>query len=438
MYITILIAASRRLSSDQEKNKSIEEAYPVEVIQRFSKCNSGKVGDSETCEEHMPASHSVNEYMTESIETEQPKEFTGNQQITKAKSPVDSYSVKPTTMQSDTHNHTNRPVKSQGEEFIYCIQRTEDPSEELDNYLQASVQTDEFCNILKTFAVEPEESTLKAQTVQSEVLHCSVEVLTVPSALDNIPQTSTTKTKHASNTLQFSTDNSDKFCYSLKKNSQTEEHFESLQTANVNSEMLPSFTEKHLDCLQIETIDSMGPCNSLWTGHSEELNRTQTSTVLSEKLGDFLNTTALQSFDLCNTKEAETSQPEHYNIGLSAYARLNDPYHTGQTISNHSEVLYRSSQEETDQTECHRIMETAEDQVHRTVNFGQTSSNYFAESSYIKQPPTVHSEGIYLSRTCDNDWHDRVTANKVAVKGDLNGQHYQTKNGWAQCWHWTK
>ncbi|XP_047456753.1 obscurin-like protein 1 isoform X5 [Mugil cephalus] len=414
-YTVDVEAASPRLSSDQEKNKSTEEAYPVDVIQRFSKCSSGKAGDTETCEEHMPTTQSIHEYMTECVETKQPKELSGNQQITKAESPLDSYSVKTTTpTQTDTHNHTNQAMKSQGEEFIYCIAHTEDPSGELDNYLQSSVQRDEFCNILKTSTVESEESALKAQTVHSEALHCSVDVLTVQSELGNLPQTSTTMTEYPS------TEISDKFCYSLKSTSQTEEHFESLQTADVNSEeqcgsieTFPSFPEKHLDCLQTETLASVGPCNSLWSSQSEELNTTQTSTVLSEKLSDVLNSTSL---DLCNLKEAKTSQTEHCIFGQSLYVRLDDPHHTGQTISNHSEVLCQSSQEETDQAECHPVMETTEDQVHSTVHFGQTSSNHFAEPSYIKQQSTVHSEGIYLSRTCDSDWSDSVTANKVAVE----------------------
>lgn len=476
----MLIATSPRLSSDQEK-KSTEEAYPVEVDCMSSKCNSGifggKRGDTQTYEEHsrhMPTSQSTYECMTDWITTKQPKDLSNNQQTINAQSPVNCNSVKPTIMQCDTYHHTKQPTESQGEEFIYYIQHAEASSEELDSSLQKAVQTDEFCNFLQTATVESDESTLKALTVQSEELHSSIQMPTVQSELVNPQQTSAAQSEHLTNHLQISKVKSDKFCNSVKtatlqseeplKSSQTatvqsEEPFKSLQTATVQSEepfksshtatvqsaepfksfqtaivqseelcssiQMPAvLSGKLLDCLQTETVQSEGPCNSLWTAtdQSEELNRPlQTSTVQSEKLCDLPNI-SLQALDLYNSKDTEPVQPgEHYNLPQSEYVRLDDLFHTGQGVPNHSEVVYQSIQATAVQAGCHHTMKVTEDQVDSTVNSGKRSSTQFAEPYYVKQASTVQSEEIYLSRTCDSHWSDSVTANKVAVEGDLNG-----------------
>ncbi|XP_044072892.1 obscurin isoform X3 [Siniperca chuatsi] len=475
-YTVDVKATSPRLSSDQEKKKSTEEAYPVDVDCMASKCNSGifggKGGDTQTNEEHsrhLPTSQSTNEYMTDWITTKQPKELSNNQQTINVQSPVYCKSVKPTIMKSDTHHHTKQPTESQGEEFIYYIQHAEASSEELDSSLQTAVQTDEFCNFLQTATVESEESTHKTLTVQSEELHGSIQMLTVQSELGNPLQTFTAQSEHLTNHLQISTVNSDTSCNSLKtatiqseepfnsshtatiqseepfKSShtatvqseepftslyiasvQSEEPLKSLQTAIVQSEELCGSIQmpavlsgKLLDCLQTETVHSEGPCNPLWTAtdQSEELNRPlQTSTVQSEKLGDLPNSASLQTLDLYNSKEAETVQPgEQYNL-QSACVRLDDLCHTGPAVPNHSEVLCQSLQATTVQPGHHHTMKATEDQVDSTVNSGQRSSTQFAEPYYVKQTSTVQSEEIYLSRTCDSHWSDSVTANKVAVE----------------------
>ncbi|XP_008299427.1 obscurin isoform X6 [Stegastes partitus] len=475
-YTVDVEATSPRLSSDQEKNKSTEGAYPVEVIQMSSKCNSGtfcgRGGDTLTCEDysrHMPTSQSTYENVTDCVATKQPKELSDDQQIIHAQSPVHCNSVQTTTIQSDTHHHTKQPTESQGEEFIYYAQHTEAPFEEPDNSLQTAVHADDFCNFLQTATAQSEESTLKIPTVRSEELRSSVQMPTVHSELGNPPQTSTTMPEHPTNTLQISTAKSEMFCNSLKSatpqseepfeslqaaNVQSEESFKSLQTATVQSEepfkslqtatvqseepfkslqaatvqsegayssmQKPAvLSEKLLDCLQTETIYSVGPCNSLWTAmdQSEELNRLlETSTVLSEKLSDFPNAAPRQSLDSFDPKEVETVQPEHYNLRQSEYVSLDGRYHTAQTVCNYSEVLCRSNQEATDQAECHHNMETTKDQVDSTFNPEQRSSIHFAEPYYIKQASAVQSEELYLSRTRDSHWSDIVTANKVAVE----------------------
>lgn len=452
----MLIATSPRLSSDQEK-KSTEDACPVEVDCMSSKCNSGTSGGKRgdmTCEEHsrhIPNSQSTYEHMTDRITTKQPKELSDNQRTINAQSSVYYNSIKPTIMQSDIQNHTTQAKESQGEEFIYYIQHAEAPSEELDSSLETAVQTDDFCNFLQTATVQSEESTQRTLTVQSEALHRSTQMPTVQSELGNPLQSPTAQSKHYTNHLQISTLKSDKSCNTVKtlqseepfKSSdivtvqseelftssrtapvQSEEPFKSLKTAIVQSEELCSSIQmpdvlsvKPFDCLQTENVHSEGPCDSLWTAtDQQELNRPlQTSTVQSEELGHLPNTPSHQSLDLYNSKMAQTVQlGDHYNLRQSA---LDDFYHPGQAVTSHSEVLYPSMQAKTAQAKCHHPTKATEDQADGTVNSGQRSPTQFAEAYYVKQASTVESEEIYLS--CDIHWSDSVTANKVAVEGDL-------------------
>lgn len=470
----MLIATSPRLSSDQEKKKSTEEACPVEVVCVSSKRNSGifceKRGNTQTYEEHswnIPNSLSTFENRTDRITNKHPKELSDSHRTINAQSQVYSNSLKPTVMQVDMQHHTNQPTESQGEEFIYYIQHAETPSAELDSSLKTVVLKDDLCSFLQTATVESEESALKTLTVQSAEPHVSIQMPTVQSEQGNPLQTSTAQSERLTNHLQISTGQSDTFCDSLKtatlesdepfmsshveivqpetsfKSSQTasvqseepfaslfaaivqsEEPSKSLKTAVVQSEELCSSTrttavlsEEALDCLQIETVHSEGPCDSLWTptDQPEELNRPLlTSTDQSKKLSDSSNTTSLQSVAFYEPKVAETDN------GLQQSA-LDDLYHTGQAAPNHSQVLYQPMQGTTVQADCHHTVKATEDRVDNKVNAGQRSSTQFEEPYYVKQASTVQSEEIYLSRTCDSHWSDRVTANKVAVEGDLNG-----------------
>ncbi|XP_042281917.1 obscurin-like protein 1 isoform X3 [Thunnus maccoyii] len=113
-------ATPPRLSSDQEKNKSTEEAYPVDVEHISSKRNSGifgsKRGDIQTYEEHsreMTAPQSTYEYTTDWITSKQPNELSDNQQMINAKSPVYCNSVQPTIMKSDTQHDNKQSTESQ-------------------------------------------------------------------------------------------------------------------------------------------------------------------------------------------------------------------------------------------------------------------------------------------------------------------------------------
>ncbi|XP_067371933.1 obscurin isoform X1 [Channa argus] len=446
LYLVDVKATSPRLSSDQEKSKSTEEAYPVEVDCTSSKCNSGilggKRGDTQTSEEHsshLPTSQSTYEYMTDWVTAKHPKDLSDKLQTINGQSQVHCSSAD-SVMQSHTHYDTKHPTQSQGEVFIHYKQHAEAPAEEFDNFLQ----TDEFCNFRQTATVESEESTPKTLTPQSEEFHSSMQLPTQQSVIGEPLQISTAQSGQLVNHLEISSVKSDKFCNPLKNvtlqsmepcltlhfpNVQKEEPitsshtttvqskkpFKSIQTAIVQSEKLCSSTqmaavlsEKPLDCLQPKTVNSEGLCNSLWTAtdQSEELSRP----VDSKKVTDFPSTTLPQSLDLYKSKDTATVQlGEHYNLKQSAFIRLDDLCHTGQTAHDNSNVLSQSMQATAIQPKCPDIMETTEDQVNNKL---------FSEERtlYNKQASTVQSEETYLSRTCDSHWSDSVTANKVAVK----------------------
>ncbi|XP_028249494.1 obscurin-like protein 1 isoform X7 [Parambassis ranga] len=299
-YTVDVKATSPRLSSEQEKNNSTEEAYPAGVFRMSSRCTgiySGRDGDTQTCEDHsrnMPTSQSAYDHMTDLIANELPIELSKNQPIICTKPPVTCNFVKPPTMQSDAHNHTKKLTESQGEEFIYYIQYTGAQSEELYN---PAAHEDEFCKLLKT-TVETEVSSPK--TVQLEEVHSLVQR---PTELRTPIQTSSAMLEH----LQICTVKSSKFCNSLKAATpQSEEPSETLQATTVH-------LEEPTDSLQTAPFQSVEPFNSLQTAtvQSEEHFRSlQTATVQSEEHFRSLQTATVQSEEHFKPLKMATVQSE--------------------------------------------------------------------------------------------------------------------------------
>lgn len=421
----MLIATSPRLSSDQEKNKTTEDACPAEVICTTSKCNYGlsdNRGDNEMYEDlsrQMPTSQSTYQCMTDGITPEHTKELFDHRQTIPGQRPVYCSSAKSTVTQSETLHCTKHSTKSQGEEFIYYIQHAEGPREEPDNTLDSALQTDEFCNSPQTAAVESEESTFK--TVQSEELHSSTETPTIQSMTGSPLQTSTTQLGLRPNHLQISV-KSDKLCKALTTSAQSQEPCPTLHVATVQSDEPSVQSQKIFKSLQTAVVQPEGLCSSIQTtavlaerpDQSEELNRS----IVSEKLNDFLNTSSSKSVNY-KCKESEFVQPGVlYKVQQPANTRLDDLCDTEQAVPDHSERLYQFMQPTTVQAEGHEFMETTED---NDLKSDQRTPTQLAETYCVKQPSAVPSEEIYLSRTCDSRWSDSVTANKVAVEGDLNG-----------------
>lgn len=199
---------------------------------------------------------------------------------------------------------------------------------------------------------------------------------------------------------------------------QSEEPLKILKTTTIpleelhsNIQMLNPMTVKPFDGFKTEKLE--WPYISAWTPtDQEETDRPlQTSTPQSEELDGLHYTASLKSLDLITLKTAPQVQQ-----GNQEFAP-NDLSLTEQAASSHSDGLNRSMQSTVMPEMCCQPKSTV-GKLDDTGNSGQRASSIFAESC-MKLASTVQSEAIYLS--CGNQWNDSVTANKVAVEGDLNG-----------------
>ncbi|XP_014827494.1 PREDICTED: obscurin-like isoform X5 [Poecilia mexicana] len=345
-------ATSPRLSSDQERNMSAEEAYSDQDTQTSPQCNSGTFtgnGGDEVHVEYTPTSQPI---------------------------------YGSTSHCSTTKSHF-RPIQS---EF-----NLEDPV--------PSMQINHF------------EEKITSQ-LKPGSLHKTIKTLT----------------GRASNTIQASTDQPDKFCAALETGPhQQEEWFEllkgstvtpeegskSTQTTTVQSDrdsgsiQIPAaLPEKLLDCPLSGNDLCLRPndCLRTSTHRPEELNLAkQSSVALSEDLFPS---------GLCPNNEAEVFQSEH--LTSNTYVKLDEFNYTGQTASNLPELLCLSNKHKTVQQTHHQNLEPVEDQMDQSNHHGESSTVCFPDLYDTKK--TSQSERNYLSRTHDSHWSDNVTANKVAVE----------------------
>lgn len=200
---------------------------------------------------------------------------------------------------------------------------------------------------------------------------------------------------------------------------QSEEPLKILKTTTIPSEelhsnthMLNPMTVKPFDGFKTEKLE--WPYISAWTptDYQEEIGRPlQTSTSQSEELDGLHYTASLKSLDLITLKTAPQVQQCNQEFAP------NDLSLTEQAASSHSDGLNRSMQSTVMPEMCCQPKSTV-GKLDDTGNSGQRASSIFAESC-MKLASTVQSEAIYLS--CGNQRNDSVTANKVAVEGDLNG-----------------
>ncbi|KAM9710746.1 obscurin isoform 2-T2 [Menidia menidia] len=445
-YTVDVQATSPWLSSDQEKNRSTEEACSVQAVQMSSKYNSDIFADlgGDSCEDHaghMTSSPSTHDFMPDCVRVIQRNEVDDNRQI-KAQSQPCCNSVEQTTMQSDMPHHTKQSTQSQGEEFTHYIPHTDAPSGEVSYCLESAGQTVDWYNCMQN-ATDAEESTPKVLTVQSEQVHRSANTPSVESEQGIPQQISASMSEHYSNALQNLSVKSDMFSnYSVTdsfqskelqnvfdlqpSNVNSEDSFKSLKTTTVQSEgqysplQVPAtVSTKLLDCPQTESSFSVRPSNTLrtTTDPSEELrDGLQRSTVQSEKLCDISNSASLQPQELSSrARDVDTFQPVH--LILPADLKLDESYHTGQALSNPSELLCQTSQESTvPSAQIHQTVETRGEQEDSTVGHAQRSCIQIADLYNTKQTSAVRSEEICQSRTNNSHWSDRVTANKVDVE----------------------
>lgn len=179
-----------------------------------------------------------------------------------------------------------------------------------------------------------------------------------------------------------------------------------------------------LNPMSVNAFDELKTKKSQWpyisaqtsTDYQEEVNRPwQTSTAQrGAEFDDLLNTASLKSLNLFTLKTAPQVQQEDHN-SLEEFS-LNDLCLTRQTVSSHSDGLDQSMQGAV-VLEKRCLSKSTIGEMDETGNLGQKVSSIFAEPC-MKLASSVQSEAIYGS--CESQWSDRVTANKVAVEGDLN------------------
>lgn len=178
-----------------------------------------------------------------------------------------------------------------------------------------------------------------------------------------------------------------------------------------------------LNPMSVNIFDELKTKKSQWpyisaqtsTDYQEEVNRPlQTSTAQRKKFDDLLNSASLKSLNLFTLKTAPDLQQEDHNSQEEVF--LNDLCLTTQTVSNHSEGLNQRMQDAVVPEKC-CISKSVIGKIDETGNSGQNVSSIFAEPC-MKLASAVQSEAIFGS--CDSQWSARVTANKVAVEGDLN------------------
>lgn len=259
-----------------------------------------------------------------------------------------------------------------------------------------AVQTKDLFNSLENAGFQSKElfTSSDAAAIQSKDLHTSMQTATDQSNEIKELLTSVHKT-----TIQ------------------SEEPLKILKTTTIPSEELHSniqilnpMTVTPFDGFKTEKLE--WPYISAWTPtDQEEIDRPlQTLTPQSEELDGLHYTASLKSLDLITLKTAP--QVQQGNQGFAP----NDLSLTEQAASSHSDGLNQSLQSTVMPEMCCQPKSTV-GKLDDTGNSGQRASSIFAESC-MKLASTVQSEEIYLS--CGNQWNDSVTANKVAVEGDLN------------------
>lgn len=262
----------------------------------------------------------------------------------------------------------------------------------------AAVQSKDLFKSLENAGFQMNELSPSSDSaaVQSKDLHTSVQTDTVQSNERKELLTSVHKT-----TIQ-----SEEPLKILKTTPSPSEELHS------NMQMLNRMTVKPFDGFKTEKPE--WPYISAWTptDYQEEFDRPlQTSTPHWEEVDGLHYTASLESLDLITLKTAPQVRQ-----GNQEFAP-NDLSLTEQAAFSHSDGLNQSTQSTVMPEMCCQPKSTV-GKLDDTGNSGQRASSIFAESC-LKLASTVQSEAIYLS--CSNQWNDSVTANKVAVEGDLNG-----------------
>lgn len=177
-----------------------------------------------------------------------------------------------------------------------------------------------------------------------------------------------------------------------------------------------------LNPMSVNTLDELKTQKSQWsyisaetsTDCQEEVNRPLQ--FLSAQREEFdvlmMNTASLKSLNLLTLKTAP--QVQQGDLTSQEEYSLNDLCLTRQTVPNHTDGLNQSMQGAVVPEMC-CLSKSIIGKMDKTGNSGLLTS--ILAEPYTKLASTVQSEAI--CETCDSQWSDRVTANKMAVEGDL-------------------
>lgn len=464
----MLIATSPRLCSDQEKNSNEEVDSPIEVDCMSSKCIYdncvGKRGEVMKEEQSWLVQNSqpAHDFMTDRITTKWPREFINSQKTNVSKNPVE-----PKLMQLDIPSPTQQAREFEGEEFLYYTQPAKAPSEELYNSLKTDVQND-LGNFLQSVTVKSDESSLITPTVQPGARQHLLKLPDVSSILGNAFQkpsaqspdyighspvsVSTSDKLHTFKTVQLSEtvkspikatfqsegswkpsyagntpsdghpalehsavlhlEGTPKSSHVVSGQSMTSSHTDNLDEFCSLAEICDVRSVKDLQHLQDKSVKSDGQCDTLYTEKEQPedvCTSSNTSAVQSKEYGYLSNAPSSHTVKSCASTMAQPVQIEdHFNL----QPPVTDE--TRQAKSCSSKVPYQSLKAK---AECPQSTKALEKHQDCAMEPTRKSPTQFAESYSAEQASTGNSEEIYLS--CGSHWSDSVTANKVAVEGDL-------------------
>lgn len=426
------------------------------------------------------------EYGTEAITTKPMREFV-NPQKTKD---VSKNSVKPKSIQLDKPSVSQQARGIEGEEFPDYLQPAKAPSEELHNSLKtdvqselgnflqsAIVQSDESPLIAAKVQSGARQHLLKLPDVspvhaipsqkpsaqssdhtghfpglasKSEKLHTLKtvqlsETMTSPiratfqsegswkpcrranGPLDELSASDHTAVLHSEGTRRSAHTVACQFMSSSHADRvQTKVPFESSRRDIVNSDRFCSFavicdvqSVKDLQQLQDKSVESDGHCDSFQDQQEDVIITPNASADQSEERGDFSDATSSQTMKSHAFKMAQTAQMEaHFDQQPPV---MDDLIGTRRAMSYHSKVPYQSLKAKAEWPQSTMATENYEDCA---ADPARNLPTQFAESFDAEQASPGNSEEIYLS--CGSHWSDRVTANKVAVEGDLMASYYKS------------
>lgn len=172
---------------------------------------------------------------------------------------------------------------------------------------------------------------------------------------------------------------------------------------------------KDLQQLQDKSIKSDGHCDSFHTAKDQQedvIILPNTSADQSKENGDFSKVTPSETMKSCASKMAQTVQIEDRFDQQPTV--MDDLTETRRAVSCNSKVPYQSLEAKAEWPQTTKATENYEDCI---ADPPRNLPTQFAGSFNAEQASTGNSEEIYLS--CGSHWSDRVTANKVAVEGDL-------------------